>query len=115
MRVVQNEHEGVEAPLGARRSRPDPCVIVVFGASGDLARRKLFPALYSLAYRRLLPRDFGLVGVARTQQSTAQFHAAMKEAVQEFGRDPFRQDVWEELEEAAVYISADAEGKPGAD
>ena len=44
------------------RRRPDPCVIVIFGASGDLTRRKLFPALYALAYRRLLPEQFAIVG-----------------------------------------------------
>jgi glucose-6-phosphate 1-dehydrogenase len=103
--------ERLEGGLGGLRSRPDPCAVVVFGASGDLAKRKLFPALYSLAYRRLLPRELALVGVARTQQSTEQFVAAMKEAVQEFGRDPFRQDVWDELEQAAAYIAADPAGE----
>ena len=47
--------------------RPEPCVMVIFGASGDLTKRKLFPALYSLAYRQLLPEKFGIVGVARTE------------------------------------------------
>jgi glucose-6-phosphate 1-dehydrogenase len=116
MRVVPAEVDRVEIAAGAAlRSRPDPCAIVVFGASGDLARRKLFPALYSLAYRRLLPRDFGLLGIARTRQSTGQFHAAMKQAVQEFGRDPFRQDVWEELEEATTYIASDVDDTSGVD
>jgi glucose-6-phosphate 1-dehydrogenase len=101
--------------VGSLRSRPDPCAVVVYGASGDLAKRKLFPALYSLAYRRLLPRELALVGVARTQQSTEQFVAAMKEAVQEFGRDPFRQDVWDELERGAAYVAADAAGGPETD
>jgi glucose-6-phosphate 1-dehydrogenase len=105
--VVPAELDRLEGGPGALRSRPDPCAIVVFGASGDLAKRKLFPALYSLAYRRLLPRDFALVGVARTAQSTEQFVAAMKQAVLDFGRDPFRQDVWDELVQAAVYIAAD--------
>ena len=55
--------------LRLRRS-PDPCAIVIFGASGDLTRRKIFPALYSLALRRLLPERFGIVGVARTEHTT---------------------------------------------
>ncbi len=49
------------------RRTPDPCVFVIFGASGDLTQRKLIPALYSLAYRRLLPEKFAVVGVARTR------------------------------------------------
>ena len=49
------------------RRTPDPCALVIFGASGDLTKRKLFPALYSLALRRLLPEKFAVVGVARTR------------------------------------------------
>ena len=66
--------------LRLRRS-PDPCAIVVFGATGDLTRRKIFPALYALALRRLLPERFGVVGVARTEQTTKQWIAEMKKAV----------------------------------
>ena len=46
------------------RRTPDPCAIVIFGASGDLTQKKLFPALYSLAFRRLLPAGFAVVGVS---------------------------------------------------
>ena len=63
--------------LRLRRS-PDACAIVVFGATGDLTRRKIFPALYALALRRLLPERFGVVGVARTEQTTKQWIAEMK-------------------------------------
>ena len=58
--------------LGVRR-QPDPCVLVVFGASGDLTKRKLLPALYSLAFRGLLSERFAVVGVARSEQTTRQF------------------------------------------
>jgi glucose-6-phosphate 1-dehydrogenase len=92
--------------LGLRR-RPDPCVVVIFGASGDLTRRKLFPALYALAYRRLLAERFAVVGVARTKQTTRAFLASMKQGVKQHGRDPFRTDVWEGLIEGARYVSAD--------
>ena len=52
------------------RRRPPPCVLVIFGASGDLTQRKLMPALYSLAYRRLLPERFAIVGAARSRETT---------------------------------------------
>ena len=96
----------LEEGLGLRR-RPDPCALVIFGASGDLTRRKLFPALYALAYRRLLPDRFAVLGVARTKQPTRQFLASMKEGVKEHGRDPFRSDVWEQLVTGARYVSTD--------
>ena len=62
------EDQRLENPLLAGlpvSRRPEPCALVIFGASGDLTKRKLFPALYSLAFRQLLPEKFGIVGVAR--------------------------------------------------
>jgi glucose-6-phosphate 1-dehydrogenase len=89
------------------RRAPDPCSLVIFGASGDLTKRKLFPALYSLAYRGLLPKSFAVVGVARTEESDDDFRDRMKESVQEFGRDPFRDDVWEALAAGMRYVPMD--------
>ena len=76
---------------------PEPCALVIFGASGDLTRRKLFPAIYSLAARNLLPEEFAIVGVARTEETDAGFRSRMKEAVDEFGRDPIQEKVWRRL------------------
>jgi glucose-6-phosphate 1-dehydrogenase len=89
------------------RRTPDPCALVIFGASGDLTSKKLFPALYSLAYRRLLPSRFGVIGVARTEETDEEFKARMKEAVQEHGRDEFRDDVWDALAEGMRYVATD--------
>ena len=97
------------------RRRPDPCALAIFGASGDLTKRKLFPALYSLAYRHLLPENFAVVGVARTPQTTAQFAAAMKQAVKDFARDPFRQDVWDSLAKGLRYIATEFDSDTGED
>jgi glucose-6-phosphate 1-dehydrogenase len=92
---------------------PEPCALVIFGASGDLTRRKLFPALYSLAYRRLLPESFGVVGVARTQMTDEEFAGRMEEAVREFGRDEFRQDVWDGLAAGIRYVSTEFTDESG--
>jgi len=89
------------------RRMPDPCALVIFGASGDLTRRKLFPALYSLALRRLLPEKFAVVGVARSEESDDEFRERMKHAVQEFGRDEFKEDVWDWLAEGMRYVATD--------
>ena len=100
--------------LGLRRT-PDPCAIVIFGASGDLTRRKLFPALYSLALRGLLPKQFGVVGVARSEESDDEFRERMKHAVQEFGRDKFHAETWNWLAGGMRYISADFADDAGQD
>jgi glucose-6-phosphate 1-dehydrogenase len=94
---------------------PEPCALVVFGASGDLTRRKIFPALYSLAYRRLLPEHFAVVGVARSKLSDEEFRERMEEAVREFGRDEFRQDAWDSLAAGIRYVSSEFGSGQGAD
>ena len=83
----------------------DPCAFVIFGASGDLTRRKLFPALYSLALRRMLPEHFAVVGVARSEETDDEFRDRMKHAVQEFGRDEFNEEVWNWLAEGMRYVA----------
>jgi len=62
------------APTARRVGKPaDPCVMVIFGAAGDLTRRKLIPALYNLANEQLLSREFAVVGLARGQISTEEY------------------------------------------
>jgi glucose-6-phosphate 1-dehydrogenase len=95
--------------------KPDPCAIVIFGASGDLAHKKIFPALYSLAFRGLLPDKFGIVGVARTEGDDDQYAAEMKEAVQKHARDEFREDVWEVLAAGLRYVATDFADEGGED
>jgi glucose-6-phosphate 1-dehydrogenase len=97
------------------RRTPDPCVFVIFGASGDLTQRKLMPALYSLAYRRLLPVNFAVLGVARSPETDDGFRARMEHAVKEFSRDPFREDVWEKLADGMRYVSIDFADDKGED
>jgi glucose-6-phosphate 1-dehydrogenase len=102
--------EVAENPLlqGLRRRRTaEPCALTIFGASGDLSQRKLFPALYELAYRHLLPEQFAVLGVARSQMSSEDFADKMKDAVAHHARDEFREDVWEWLCECIRYIDAD--------
>ncbi|HET7857160.1 MAG TPA: glucose-6-phosphate dehydrogenase [Gaiellaceae bacterium] len=100
--------ELAENPLleGLRPQRaPEPCVLVVFGASGDLTRRKIFPALFALACRRLLPEEFAVVGIARSDWTDDDFRERMEHAVREFGRDDFEQAVWDWLAGATHYVS----------
>jgi glucose-6-phosphate 1-dehydrogenase len=116
--VTETAQPAQENPLleGLRLQRtPEPCALVIFGASGDLTRRKLFPALYSLALRRLLPQKFGVVGVARTEESDDEFRERMKRAVQEFGRDEFRDETWDWLAGGMRYVATDFADQAGQD
>jgi glucose-6-phosphate 1-dehydrogenase len=116
--MTETAQPQLENPLleGLQLQRmPEPCAVVIFGASGDLTRRKLFPALYSLALRRLLPAKFGVVGVARTEQSDDEFRDRMKHAVQEFGRDEFRDETWNWLAGGMRYVATDFSDEEGQD
>ena len=106
----------VEIPLASGAGggrRPDPCALVIFGASGDLTHRKLIPALYALEYRGLLPEKFAVVGVARTENSTESWREKMRAAVSEFGRDEMRDDVWNRLAAGMHYVSTDFASEGG--
>ena len=71
-----------------------PCWLVLFGVTGDLARKKLMPAIYDLANRGLLPPGFSLVGFARRDWADQDFGKIVYESVRERARTPFREDVW---------------------
>ncbi len=85
----------LRSPLDRRLPRvAGPCCLVIFGVTGDLARRKLMPAVYDLANRGLLPPSFALVGFARRDYSDQDFAKEVHDAVREHSRTEFREDVW---------------------
>lgn len=84
-----------------------PCGLVIFGVTGDLARKKLLPAVYDLANRGLLPAGFSLVGYGRRDWTKEEFEEQVKAAVQERSRTPWRQDVWDRLAEGINFVKGD--------
>jgi glucose-6-phosphate 1-dehydrogenase len=106
------------APAPAAAAAPahaaGPCAMVIFGASGDLTKRKLLPALYALAHEGLLPDRFTVVGVARREKSHDAFRAEMQAAVEQFSRlRPLRPAVWDRLAKALYYVPAAFEDAAG--
>ncbi len=88
--------------------RVPPCQLVIFGANGDLTKRKLLPALYRLAYERRLPAAFSVIGNSRTAMSDDEFRAKMKESVQKFLEDsPFEEELWQSFARNLHYIAGD--------
>ena len=84
-----------------------PCGLVIFGVTGDLARKKLLPAIYDLSNRGLLPPGFALVGFARRDWADQDFAVVAHEAVKEHARTPFREEVWRELAEGIRFVQGD--------
>ena len=93
---------------GLRLERtPEPSTILIFGASGDLTRRKLVPALYSLAQQNLLPGGFSILGTGRSRLDHEEFRGLMREAVGEFLPDPVDPSVWESFSSGIFYVPTD--------
>jgi glucose-6-phosphate 1-dehydrogenase len=81
-----------------------PSGLVIFGVTGDLARKKLMPAVYDLANRGLLPPGFALVGFARRDWDREDFGKVVYDAVREHARTPFRPEVWDRLAEGIRFV-----------
>jgi glucose-6-phosphate 1-dehydrogenase len=84
-----------------------PCVLVLFGVTGDLASKKLLPAIYDLANRGLLPPGFSLVGFARRDWADEDFAQVTHDAVKAHSRTPFREEVWQQLSEGVRFVSGE--------
>jgi glucose-6-phosphate 1-dehydrogenase len=91
----------------------DPCVMVIFGASGDLTKRKLFPALYNLAAANLLPKEFAIVGYAYANGTDDSFRTQLTQDMKELATNPIDQHVWAWFLERIHYVQGDFQDPEG--
>src|SRR5438046_2727705 len=91
------------------RSMPTntPCIMVIFGAAGDLTKRKLIPALYNLKEGDLLSDSFAVIGVARAELNDEEFRQRLRDDMKEFATNKVDEKVWTWLEERLYYLSGD--------
>jgi glucose-6-phosphate 1-dehydrogenase len=90
-------------------SRPDPHVIVLFGATGDLARRKLIPGLFHLGQAGLLPDEYRIIGTSLDDLSEEDFRAHARDALGEFCRVDFDESQWDAFCERLTYVPSRAD------
>ena len=110
--VEQSEPNPLREGLSAR-AVPQPCSVVIFGATGDLTHRKLIPALYNLAADGELPPAVTVVGFARREKSDDEFRREMEEATRKFSRQTVRDEIWQTFGQSIFYHQsefADEEG-----
>ena len=84
-----------------------PCTIVIFGAAGDLTKRKLIPALYNLRESQLLPDNFAVIGLARAEMNDEEFRRRLSDNMREFATDSVDPKIWHWVEERLFYLSGD--------
>ena len=103
-----DELRGMNLPNSEKRAGArvaDPCVMVVFGASGDLTKRKLIPALYNLAKDNLLSKEFALVGFARQAMTSEEFRQKIEDEIAEFATTQVDPDLWHWFARRIHYVS----------
>jgi glucose-6-phosphate 1-dehydrogenase len=97
----------LQDPLRFHRRVP-PCAVVIFGANGDLTKRKLIPALYRLAYERRLPAAFAVIGNSRTPMTDEQYREKMRESVEKYlENSPFDAELWKSFANELYYVAGD--------
>ncbi|PYX10129.1 MAG: glucose-6-phosphate dehydrogenase [Acidobacteria bacterium] len=85
----------------------DPCIMVIFGAAGDLTRRKLVPALYNLAKAELLSREFAILGVAHSPMSDDDFRKKLADDIRQYAGSDIDREIWEWFNRRLYYMTGD--------
>jgi len=88
----------------AKTLLPQPCSVVIFGGAGDLARRKLLPALYNLRLDGVLPANFAVVGFARTDHTDESYRTLARESIEKYSRRPLEAQQWADFERSVFYV-----------
>ncbi len=102
---ITPEFNPLRIPSDRRLNRiAGPSSLIIFGVTGDLARKKLMPAVYDLANRGLLPPGFALIGFARREWEDQDFEKVVYEAVKQYSRTPFDEDVWHQLAQGIRFV-----------
>ncbi|MBD0305221.1 MAG: glucose-6-phosphate dehydrogenase [Nitrospiraceae bacterium] len=97
---------GRDAAVIGKAQTQEPCTLIIFGGSGDLARRKLIPALYNLLLDGMLPTDFAVLGCGRTRLSDQKFRSLLHEGVKTHSRQAVDEATWAEFERRLFYHAA---------
>src|SRR5271167_640360 len=88
-------------------SAGNPCVMVIFGATGDLTKRKLIPALLNLAQEEVLSKQFAIIGIAGNDLTTETFRKTLGEELPQFAPAPIDLKMWDWLKERIFFVKGD--------
>jgi glucose-6-phosphate 1-dehydrogenase len=114
--MLKGEQMSQPNPLRAglsTRAVPQPCAMVIFGATGDLTHRKLIPALYNLAADGELPPAVTVVGFARRPKTDDEFRKELAETTKKYSRQPLRDDIWKTFAQSLFYHQSEFQDEAG--
>jgi glucose-6-phosphate 1-dehydrogenase len=104
---LEREQPALERIPSGNPPPAGPCAMVIFGGTGDLTARKLFPALYNLAKSKLLPKDFAIVCVGRNDYNNEQFREVMGEKLRSFATTKVNQELYDWMLKRVFYLGGD--------
>jgi glucose-6-phosphate 1-dehydrogenase len=107
MAQLERDLSAVEEKPAPAPPQTGPCLMVIFGASGDLTARKLLPALYNLAKSNMLSREFAIMGIGRNDYSTDQFRQIMSQKLQSFATSSVDGDLRDWLMKRLYYVAGE--------
>lgn len=93
--------------------KPEPVALVLFGGSGDLARRKIIPSIYRLAARNLLPDEFTIITIASSQRTNDEYRDLMRKTVDQYVSGAVDDKVWKQLQDRMYYIASRFDSNEG--
>src|SRR5574337_50252 len=93
------------SPAQEPLSSVESCTLVIFGGSGDLARRRLIPAVYNLLLDGLLPSNYVVLGLGRTQMSDEEFRSTVRDGVIKHSRQALIEDTWNTFSQHLFYLA----------
>ncbi len=89
----------------AEPGQPMPCTLVIIGGGGDLAQRKLLPAIYNIAFEKLLPESSAVVGFGRRDISDEAYRALARKSIEAHSRRPFQASTWDDRERSLFFVT----------
>src|SRR2546426_8594794 len=112
MAIATPQQEQNPLVEGLERLPVHPTTLAIFGATGDLAKRKLLPAIYNLGHEGALPERFNLIGVSRGEQTDEEFQAMARDSIERFSRRPPDDRVLSSLVERMRYVAGSFDEGP---
>ncbi|MEM7516547.1 MAG: glucose-6-phosphate dehydrogenase, partial [Planctomycetota bacterium] len=106
--VRATDSQRAQTPNSARR--PKPCILILFGVTGDLSRRKLLPAIYELSSDGLLPENFAVVGFSRKVDEVEELRKRLRAGAEEHARTlPLQEEAWDRIADSLYATTGDAD------
>ncbi|MFW9930820.1 MAG: glucose-6-phosphate dehydrogenase [Candidatus Thorarchaeota archaeon] len=107
MTIKEKQRKKIQGKDTSNLKKPEPCLLILFGASGDLSKRKIIPAVYNLIVEGILPKNFCILGISRRISNNLTFHEIFFDSIVKYTPETWKIDVWSEIKERIFGFPSD--------